>query len=300
MSLEDHVYEPHAGSSPSTHRAEFDGKVALVTGAGKGIGAAVARLLWERGASVALLDIDHESLAATGESLRRSLPGAVQVAGTPIKEVLCITVDVTDEAAVAAAVTTVLERFGRLDVVSNNAGLQRYGDLESTTTAAFDAVMAVNLKSAFLVSRAAAPALKSTRGAIVNMASVQAFATQRGVLAYTTSKHALVGLTRSMALDLATDGVRVNCVAPGSVDTPMLEWALNLDPDPVALRRSVAAMHPLGRIASPSEVAECVAFLASDRASFVTGISLVVDGGLLLGIGGAPRGEGTDESEERA
>lgn len=271
----------------SLERSEFAGRVAIVTGAGSGIGAAVAHLLWERGATVALLDIDREGLAATAATARSSVTDGVRSdeEGDRLFELV---VDLTDETAVAAAVAAVLARCGRLDVVSNNAGVQRYGDLEATTLAAWDEVMDVNLKSAFLVSRAAAPALKATRGAIVNMASVQAFATQRGVLAYTTSKHALIGLTRSMAIDLAASGVRVNCVAPGSVDTPMLDWAIGLDPDPVGLRRSVEAMHPLGRIAQPSEVAECVAFLASDRASFVTGASLVVDGGLLLGIGGAP------------
>jgi NAD(P)-dependent dehydrogenase (short-subunit alcohol dehydrogenase family) len=149
--------------------------------------------------------------------------------------------------------------------------------------------MNVNLKSVYLVCHHAIAHLRQTRGAIVNMASVQAFATQRAVAAYTTSKHALIGLTRSMALDFAAYGVRANTVAPGSVDTPMLDWAINLDPNPDALRRTVRAMHPLGRIAEPREIAEAVAFLASPRASFVTGTTLVVDGGLLLPIAGAPK-----------
>lgn len=291
---------PATPATSEPWQGEFAGRVALITGAGSGIGAAVARLLWERGASVALLDIDAAGLEATRQGLegpgRRSARGA-QPAD---QRLVSFVVDVTDEVAVAEAVAAVLAVTSRLDVLSNNAGVQRYGDLETTTTALFDEVLDVNLRSAFIVSRCAVAALKETAGTIVNMASVQSFATQRGVLAYTTSKHALIGLTRSMALDLAASGVRVNCVAPGSVDTPMLDWALNLDPDPTALRRSLAAMHPLGRIATPREVAECVAFLASDRASFVTGVSLVVDGGLLLGIGGAPgraSGGGGGESQ---
>jgi NAD(P)-dependent dehydrogenase (short-subunit alcohol dehydrogenase family) len=123
---------------------------------------------------------------------------------------------------------------------------------------------------------------------------VQAFATQRSVAAYTTGKHALIGLTRSMALDFAADGVRVNAVAPGSVDTPMLRWAVEQDPNPEALMKTIHAMHPMGRIGRPSEIAEAVAFLASPRASFVTGATLVVDGGLLLPLSGAPA-EGKDE-----
>ena len=120
------------------------------------------------------------------------------------------------------------------------------------------------------------------------MASVQSFATQKGVAAYTTGKHGLIGLTRSMALDFAADGIRVNAVAPGSVDTPMLRWAVSLDEKPEALMRVVEKMHPLGRIAQPREVAEAVAYLASPRASFVTGTTLTVDGGLLLPLSGAP------------
>jgi NAD(P)-dependent dehydrogenase (short-subunit alcohol dehydrogenase family) len=121
------------------------------------------------------------------------------------------------------------------------------------------------------------------------MTSVQAFATQRGVAAYTTSKHALIGLTRSMAIDYARDGIRVNCVAPGTVNTPMLAYAASLDPNPESVYEACKNMHPIGRIAQPEEIAEVVAFLASDRASFITGACYLVDGGLLLPIGGEPK-----------
>ena len=159
-----------------------------------------------------------------------------------------------------------IDAWGRIDIVSNNAGIQRYGTVETTTESEWDEVIDINLKSVYLVCHHAIPHLKKTRGAIVNMASVQAFATQRGVAAYTTGKHGLIGLTRSMALDFAEYGVRVNAVAPGSVDTPMLRWAISLDDDPEALTRT-RDMHPLGRIAEPREIAETVCFLASPKAS---------------------------------
>lgn len=266
-----------------TTSQEFEGKAALVTGAAMGIGAAVAERLAAGGAHVALLDRNRDKLEEVAVSIRdrggRALP---------------LVVDVTDGAAVQHAVERVAHAFGTIDVVSNNAGIQRYGTIESTDEAEWDEVIGVNLKSIYLVCHYAVPHLRKSRGAIVNMASVQSFATQANVAAYTTSKHGIVGLTKSMALDLAHHGVRANCVAPGSVDTPMLRDALSLDPDPVRLRRAVEAMHPLGRIARPDEVAEAVAFLASERASFVTGTTLLVDGGLLLPLGGAPESAGGD------
>jgi NAD(P)-dependent dehydrogenase (short-subunit alcohol dehydrogenase family) len=256
---------------------EFDGKVAVVTGGAMGIGEAVAILLAERGASVAILDRDRtvaEKVAAdlTARGLSaRAYP-----------------TDVAKGEEVAAAVAAVLADFGQIDVVSNNAGIQRYGTVETTSEAEWDEVINVNLKSVYLVCHHAIPHLRKTRGAIVNMASVQSFATQKSVAAYTTGKHGLIGLTRSMALDFAADGIRVNAVAPGSVDTPMLRAAIALDDRPDALWKVVENMHPLGRIAQPREVAEAVAYLASPRASFVTGSTLVVDGGLLLPLSGAP------------
>lgn len=260
-----------------TGEPEFAGKVALVTGGAMGIGEAVAALLAERGAKVAILDRDAETAAKVADGLSarglsaRSFP-----------------TDVAKGGEVAASVAAVARAFGRIDVVSNNAGIQRYGTVETTTEAEWDEVINVNLKSVYLICHEAIPHLRKTKGAIVNMASVQSFATQKSVAAYTTGKHGLIGLTRSMALDFAADGIRVNAVAPGSVDTPMLRWAISLDANPEGLTRVIEKMHPLGRIASPREVAEAVAYLASPRASFVTGATLTVDGGLLLPLSGAP------------
>ena len=253
---------------------ELEGKRALVTGGAMGIGGAVAELLAERGARVAIVD----RAAAEAEALAKKIGGSA----------FAISADVASAADVERAVGTTIEAFGGLDILCNIAGIQRYGTVETTTEAGWDEVMNVNLKSVYLVCHRAIGHLKASRGAIVNMASVQSFATQRGVLAYTTGKHALIGLTRSMALDFAADGVRVNAVAPGSVDTPMLRWAVAQDKNPEALMKAIHAMHPMGRIAQPSEIAEAVCFLASPRASFVTGATLVVDGGLLLPLSGAP------------
>jgi NAD(P)-dependent dehydrogenase (short-subunit alcohol dehydrogenase family) len=261
---------------------EFSDKTALVTGAAMGIGAAVAALLAARGARVALLDRDAEALHEKAAEL--------EAKGADVKALVA---DVANAADVERAVAEAVAHFGSLDILSNNAGIQRYGTVETTPETLWNEVMDVNLKGVYLLSAQALPHLKKRRGSIVNMASVQAFATQRNVAAYTTSKHALIGLTRSMALDAARDGVRVNCVAPGTVDTPMLHWAASLAENPNAVLTEVHTMHPLGRIAAPSEIAEVVAFLASERASFVTGAVIVADGGLLLPLGGEPKLEPT-------
>lgn len=259
-------------------RKEFEGKAAIVTGGAMGIGCAVAQILATRGAKVLIID------RAENEGLRM-VSGITSQGG--IAQFL--KADVSDFNECLKAVNKAAEVFGRLDIVSNNAGIQKYGTAESTPENEWHEVINVNLNSVFYMCKAAIPHLRKTKGNIVNMTSVQAFATQRNVAAYTTSKHALIGLTRSMAIDFARDGIRVNCVAPGTTDTPMLKYAASLDPDPESVYETCRNMHPLGRIAKPEEAAEVVAFLASERASFVTGACYLVDGGLLLPIGGEPK-----------
>ena len=253
---------------------ESAGNAVLVTGAAMGIGRAVVEVLARDGKPLVLFDRDGAALESTARDLGQD---AIHV-GSVANFADC-------EAAVALAV----HKFGGLSGVSHNAGIQRYGDAVTTSEALWAEVMDTNLKGGFLVAKAALPELRRNKGAIVFTTSVQGMAAQKGALAYVVAKHGLVGLVTGMAMDEAANGVRVLGVAPGSVETPMLRWAINLDPNPEALDEEIDAMHPLGRRAQPNEVAEVIAFLLSDKASFMTGETVRVDGGMLARIPGAPR-----------
>jgi NAD(P)-dependent dehydrogenase (short-subunit alcohol dehydrogenase family) len=251
---------------------------ALITGAGKGIGRAVAHRLAKDHTALILMDIDADALA----SVER------EIAPTTKVELVVGSVASSDDCRRAGACVA---KFGGLDVLSHNAGIQRYGTVETTSEALWDEVMSVNLKGAFLISQAVMPALRVAKGSVVHMASVQGLASQANVVAYAAAKHGLIGLVRAMAIDGAPHGVRVNGVAPGSVDTPMLRDAVALAPDPDAVWQEIRDMHPLGRAADAAEIAEVVAFLASAAASFMTGAIVRVDGGMLARIGGSPKKE---------
>ncbi len=260
----------------------FDDKVVIVTGGALGIGRAAAEIFAERGASVAILDWDDAAGAAVQAEIGRNGGQA-----------LFQKVDVSNAADVQLAVETAYAAFGRIDSLVVSAGIQRYGTAITTDDAQWDEVLNVNLRGAWNAAKSALPFIKESGGGgtIVNVSSVQALASQQNVLAYTVSKHGLLGLTRSMAMDFAKENIRVNAVCPGTVDTPMLKWAASLDPNPRSVYDACNAMHPLGRIAQPREIAEVVAFLAHESSSFVTGAVWTVDGGLLTQIGGVPRTE---------
>jgi NAD(P)-dependent dehydrogenase (short-subunit alcohol dehydrogenase family) len=240
---------------------EFAGKVAIVTGGGSGIGEACATLLAQRGAQVLVADVAAEP--------------AQRVASAIGDAALAHVVDVTDPVACEAMVGAAVERFGRLDVAVNNAGI---GGPQAPTGEypldGWEAVIAVNLSGVFHCLRAEIPAmLAGGGGAIVNMASILGSVGFARSVAYVSAKHGVVGLTRTAAIEYAPHGIRVNSVGPGFIETPLLAAA---SPEIVA---GVAGLHPLGRLGRAEEVAELVAFLASDRASNTTGAYYVTDGG---------------------
>ncbi|MCX5317016.1 SDR family NAD(P)-dependent oxidoreductase [Streptomyces sp. NBC_00154] len=255
--------------------AELDGKVALVTGGASGIGKAAARLLAERGARVTICGLDRADTEEAAADIGQGVRGQVA--------------DVSDETQVEALLAEIVEGDGGLDILVTAAGIQRYGSAVDTTGADWDEVLRVNLKGTFLPVKYALPHLRTCRGSVVIVSSVQAFVTQTSVAAYTASKGALNAFARSVAIDEAQYGVRANTVCPGSVDTPMLRMAARRFSDgsgagEQGLVDAWGRTHPLGRVARAEEVAEAIAFLAGDRAGFITGVSLPVDGGLLAAV----------------
>jgi NAD(P)-dependent dehydrogenase (short-subunit alcohol dehydrogenase family) len=258
--------------------AEFSGKVAIVSGGARGIGRAAARKLAGEGASVVICSDREEQVEETVAALREE---GLEVSG--------VRADVTSSDDMKKLMDLAIETYGGVDVLVNSAGVQRYGTVVETEEEVWDEVLDVNLKGIYLASRYAIPEMrKRGGGAIVNLSSVQAFASQTGVAAYTASKGGINALTRAMALDHAGDNIRVNAVCPASVDTPMLRWSADLFKGDESVEETLGdwgRMHPLGRVARPEEVAEVIAFLASARASFVTGGDYKVDGGMLAALG---------------
>lgn len=237
---------------------EFDGLAAIITGGASGIGAAIADRLAAGGAMVAVLDINAE--------------------GTPHFGIEC---NVADDASVRAAVDTAVREFGRLDLVVNNAGIGAQGDITANDDAEWHRVLDINVLGIVRVSRAALPHLKNSPSAsIVNTCSIAATAGLPQRALYSASKGAVLSLTLAMAADHIRDGIRVNCVNPGTVDTPWVSRLVDASPDPEAERSALGARQPHGRLVTAEEVAGAVAYLASPLAGSTSGTSLAVDGGM--------------------
>lgn len=255
---------------------DFSGKVVVITGGGSGIGQACAHEFADRGAAVAVVDRD----AKAGEHTVSELRGKNQRAEF-------FQADTSVRAQVESVVPEIAARLGGIDVLAINAGIQRYGTVTTISEEEWDEVMNVNLKSAFLMSKYAIPRMiERGGGAIVLTGSVQSVAAQRNSVHYVVSKHGLLGLTRCLALDYGKQNIRANCVLPGAVDTPMLHWSADLNPHPDQVLDACDRLHVRGKMGRPEEVARVIVFLASELASFVTGSAVMVDGGLLVPIGG--------------
>ena len=247
----------------------LDGKTALVTGAGSGIGEAIAHCFAGQGATVWIVDRD--------EPAARAVQAAVRAAGGRAETAAA---DVSDPAAMGS----LAGRVPTLDILVNNAGVGHVGNLLGTEAADLDRLLAVNVRGTFNCCKAFVPAmLKRGKGSVINLASIGGIVAVRERMAYTVSKFAVVGLTKSLALDHSSEGVRFNCICPGRVETPFVKKRLAEYPDPEAAYREMASTQLNGRMAKPAEVAAAALYLAADESEMVTGSSLLVDGGWSAG-----------------
>lgn len=255
----------------------FAQQVAVVTGAAKGIGEAVAKALAAEGASVVAVDFDGDTLKTVVDEINATGGAATAVTG-----------DVREESTAERAAATAADTYGGLDVLFSGAGVNRYGEVPDVSLDDWEFILGTNLRGPFLMMKHAIPLMRERGGgAIVNTASVQAFASQLTVAAYAASKAGVVALTGTAALDHAKDGIRVNCIAPGSVRTPMLRTAAEefYPDDPDAGLDAWGKLHPIGFLTEPEDVAALVLFLASSEARTITGACYRVDGGLLAKLG---------------
>ena len=247
----------------------LDGKNAVVTGAGSGIGQAVAELFASQGANVWVVDRDEAAARASADGIRAA-GGRAEPA----------TVDVTDEGAMAALAAA----LPPVELLVNNAGIGHVGNLLGTAATDLDRLYAVNVRGVFNGCKVFAPAMMERgRGSVINMASIGGIVAVRDRLAYTVTKFAVVGLTKALALDHSSTGVRFNCICPGRVETPFVKRRLAESPDPEQAYRDMSATQLTGRMALPAEIAAAALYLAADEAAMVTGSSLLVDGGWSAG-----------------
>ena len=257
---------------------DLKGKVAIVAGGSLGIG---------RGASIRLARGDAKVVVAARR--QDAIDDAVAQIVSEGGDAIGVAGDLSKSSAVRVLIAATVERFGGIDIVVNSQGIQRYGTVEETSEELWDEVIAVNLTSMFLMAKYAIPEMrKRGGGSIVNVSSVQGLATQTQVAAYSTSKSGIIGLTRTIAVDYAAENIRANSVLPASVDTPMLRHSA----DHFKGEQSVSdvltdwgRMHPIGRIGTPEEIAELIAFLAGPKSSFITGAEFKIDGGMMAALG---------------
>lgn len=248
----------------------FSNKTAVITGAGSGIGEATAREFATEGGHAVVADLNAAHAEAVAASIRLAGGNALAVAG-----------DVTLADDAKRITEQALAAFGGIHYLCCSAGLQTYGTVESTDEATWDRTLDVNLKGMFLMAKYCIPEIRRQGGgAVVNITSVQAIQTQKNVSAYAASKAGVIALTKSMAMDYATENIRVNCICPGSVDTPLLRFGAAQHGPVEEVLKSWGNQHPIGRIGQPQEIAKTVLFLFSEDAGFILGQAIVVDGGL--------------------
>lgn len=256
-----------------TNAGRLQGKVALVTGAGSGIGKETAKRFASEGAQVACADLIGDKAAATADEI-----GA---------DALALELDVTSTPSISAGLTELIDRFGGIDCVINNAGVTIVGAAHEMPEDDWDKELDTNLKSVYLVSKAAWPHLvERGGGSISSTASIAGLWAIPDDAAYCASKAGVIMLTKCMALDGAKSKIRVNCICPGFIETPMIQGYFADQPDPAASREFATSIHPLGRLGQPRDIADGFVYLSSDEASWVTGTPLVIDGGLVSGIWG--------------
>ena len=252
----------------------FKNKTAVITGGAKGIGAGCASVFYREGANVAILDVDK-----AGSEF-------VEKLGERAFFMKC---DISSEKEVQSAIENIIEKFGSIDYLVNNAGILQYFSVTNTSEADWDAVMNINLKGAFLCAKHCIPYIqKNEDGVVVNMSSVQAFVAQENVAAYLATKSALIGLTRSIAVDYAPN-VRSVAVCPGGVDTPMNRNAFQESPNPEVVRKETENLHLNERMATQEEIGELVVFVCSEKGRFINGQPIRIDGGLGIRVAGSKK-----------